>query len=64
MVSCQILTVVSGLAAHKHVPVAQDLSFAQPAILRAKESAGGGVHVGHSLLRMPLEPLLCVAALL
>lgn len=33
MVTRQVLTVVGGLAAHEHVPVAQDLIFAQTAIL-------------------------------
>jgi hypothetical protein len=58
MVPCQVLTVVGGLAAHKHVPVAQDLSFAQPAILWAEWSAGGRAHGGHPHQAVPRAPPL------
>lgn len=34
MVTRQVLTVVGSLAAHKHVPVAQDLGLAQTPILK------------------------------
>ena len=38
--SWQILAVVGGLAAHEHVPVAQDLSLAQTPVLRGSEVRG------------------------
>lgn len=40
VVPCQILAVVGGLAAHEHVPVAQDLSLAQTPVLRGSEVRG------------------------
>lgn len=40
VVPCQILAIVGGLAAHEHVPVAQDLSLAQTPVLRGSEVRG------------------------
>ena len=40
VVPCQILAVVGGLAAHEHIPVAQDLSLAQTPVLRGSEVRG------------------------
>lgn len=33
VVTCQVLAVIGGLAAHEHVPVAQDLSLTQTPVL-------------------------------
>lgn len=41
MVPCQVLPVVGGLAAHKHVPITQDFGLAQTAILEGGSEVSG-----------------------
>lgn len=43
VVTRQVLTVVGGLAAHEHVPVAQDLIFAQTPVLEGGSEVSGDV---------------------
>lgn len=42
VVACQVLAVVGGLAAHKHVPVTEDLGLAQTPILEGGSEGSRG----------------------